>query len=110
MIVNTDQIRIGAKKYIEQELAQKATGATKFIIYFVMPSLDKKVMDYVYKMQSNEMFSEMFDDNKCMYLDKVYNRAIFAVEKSGNKILLEKYGIALDRNDIEKLYSYIRES
>jgi hypothetical protein len=56
------------------------------------------------------MFEDMFDENKCIYLDKVYDRAIFAAERSGNKILLEKYGISLDRNDIEKLYSYIRES
>lgn len=110
MLANTDQIRIGVKKYIENELAHKATGATKFIIYFVMPAMDKKVMDYITKMQDNEMFDEMFDDNKNIYLDKVYDRAIFAIEKSGNKILLEKYGISLDRNDIEKAYSYIRES
>ena len=56
------------------------------------------------------MFTDMFDENKNVYLDKVYERAIFAAEKSGNKILLEKYGLSLDRSDIEKLYSYIRES
>lgn len=50
MIVNTDQARIGIKKYIENELAQKATGATKFMIYFIMPSIDKKVIDYINKM------------------------------------------------------------
>lgn len=110
MIVNVDQIRIGAKKYIEQELAQKATGITKFAIYFVIPTIDKKVVDYVGKLQTNDMLSDMFDENKCVYLDKVYDRAIYAIEKSGNKILLDKYGIALDRSDVEKLYSYIRES
>ena len=110
MLVNTDQIRLGVKKYIEYELAQKATGATKFIIYFIMPSMDKKIVTYINKFQTNEMFDDMFDENKCIYLDKVYDRAIFAAEKSGNKILLDKYGISLDRNDIEKLYSYIRES
>ena len=110
MLVNTDQIRIGVKKFIEHELAHKATGITKFMIYFVMPSLDKSVQEYVVKMQENEMFCEMFDENKNMYLDKVYDRAVFAVEKVGNKVFLEKYGISLDRNDIEKMYSYIRES
>jgi hypothetical protein len=52
----------------------------------------------------------MFDENKNMHLDKVYDRAVFAVDKIGNKLVVEKYGLALDRNDIEKLYSYIRES
>ena len=49
MIVNTDQIRMGVKKYIEHELAQKATGVTKFMIYFIMPSMDKKVTSFVVK-------------------------------------------------------------
>jgi hypothetical protein len=50
MIVNTDQIRIGVKKFVEHELAHKATGITKFMIYFVMPSIDKTVIDYINKM------------------------------------------------------------
>ena len=110
MLVNTDQIRIGVKKFIENELAHKATGVTKFMIYFMMPGMDKKVLDYIVKMQDNDMFEEMFDENKNLYLDKVYDRALFAVDKVGNKVLLEKYGIALDRSDLEKIYSYIRES
>ena len=110
MLVNTDQIRIGVKKFIENELAHKATGVTKFMIYFMMPGMDKKVLDYIVKMQDNDMFEEMFDENKNLYLDKIYDRALFAVDKVGNKVLLEKYGIALDRSDLEKIYSYIRES
>lgn len=110
MLVNTDQVRIGVKKYIENELAQKASGLTKFMIYFMMPSMDKKVLDYICKMHENDMFADMFDDNKNIHLDKVYERAVFAAEKSGNKILLEKYGISLDRSDLEKIYSYVRES
>jgi hypothetical protein len=110
MVVNTDQIRIGVKKYIEHELAQKASGITKFMIYFMMPSMDKTVNEYIVKMQDNEMFAEMFDENKNMYLDRVYERAVFAVEKVGNKLFIDKYGIALDRSDIEKIYSYVRES
>ena len=80
------------------------------MIYFVMPSIDKTVVDYVNKMQDNEMFCDMFDEDKHMYLDKVYDRAVFAVDKVGNKLVVDKYGISLDRSDIEKLYSYIRES
>ena len=110
MIVNIDQIRMGVKKYIENELAHKATGVTKFMIYFVMPGLDKQVVQYVNTMQTNEMFAEMFDEDKNIHIDKVYDRATFAIEKSGNKLLLEKYGICLDRNDVDKLYCYIKEA
>jgi peroxiredoxin len=49
MLVNLDQVRIGAKKFVEYELAHKATGVTKFMIYFVMPSIDKKVCSYLVK-------------------------------------------------------------
>ena len=47
MIVNTDQIRIGVKKFIESEIAQKATGLTKFMIYFTLPSIDASVVNYL---------------------------------------------------------------
>ena len=110
MLVNTDQVRMGIKKYVEYELAQKSSGVTKFMIYFIMPSMDKKITNYIVKAQDNEIFEEMFDENKNIHLDKVYDRAIFAAEKAGNKILIDKYGISLDRSDIEKIYSYIRES
>jgi imidazolonepropionase-like amidohydrolase len=110
MLVNTDQVRIGVKKYVENELAYKATGLTKFMIYFVMPSIDKKVIDYINKAKENNMFDDLFNPDGCVQLDKVYDRAIFAVDKTGNKILLEKYGLSLDRGDIEKIYQYIRES
>jgi hypothetical protein len=101
---------MGVKKFVENELAHKATGLTKFMIFFVMPSIDKTVVGYMNKMQDNELFEDLFDENKCLHLDKMYDRAIFAVEKSGNKILIDKFGIALDRGDIEKIYSYVRES
>jgi hypothetical protein len=109
MIVNTDQIRIGVKKYIENEIAYKANGITKFMVYFVLPSVDVSVVGYVNKMRENSLFSDMFDQDGNIYLDKVYDRATFAVDKSG-KVLLEKFGLSLDRSDVEKLYSYIRES
>lgn len=66
MIVNTDQIRMGVKKYVEYELAQKSSGVTKFMIYFFMPSIDKKVTSYINNAQSNELFLDMFDENKCV--------------------------------------------
>lgn len=47
MIVNTDQVRIGVKKFVENELAHKATGLTKFMIYFALPSIDNTVVNYL---------------------------------------------------------------
>jgi hypothetical protein len=51
----------------------------------------------------------MFDEDGNILLDKLYDRATFAMDKSG-KVILDKVGVALDRSDVEKLYSYVRES
>lgn len=109
MVVSTDQVRIGAKKYIENEIAHKATGLAKFMIYFALPSIDGVIINYICKMKENKIFSDLFDNDGNLHLDKVYDRASFAVDKSG-KVILDGFGIALDRSDVEKLYSYIRES
>ena len=62
MIVNTDQIRIGVKKFIESEIAQKATGLTKFMIYFTLPSIDASVVNYLNQARGNFLFEDMFDE------------------------------------------------
>ena len=109
MVVSIDQARVGVKKYVENEIANKATGITKFLIYFILPSIDKSVVDYVNKAKESGMFSDMFNENGHIVVDEAYNRAVFAMEKSG-KLLLEKYNLTLDRTDIEKLYQYIKEA
>jgi hypothetical protein len=109
MVVNTDQIRIGVNKFVENELAHKATGLTKFMIYFALPSIDGTVVNYLNKARENFLFEDMFNENGDVLLDKVYDRAAFAIDKSG-KVILDKVGVALDRSDVEKIYSYVRES
>lgn len=109
MVVTTDQVRLGVKKYIENEIAYKANGLTKFMIYFALPSIDNTVIDYIGKGKDNPLFKDLFDENGNVLLDKLYERATFAADKSG-KVVLDRFGIALDRSDVEKIYSYIRES
>lgn len=109
MIVNIDQARTGVKKYIENEIAYKASGLTKFMVYFALPSIDSTVYSYINKMKTNDIFADLFDHDGNLQLDKIYDRAIFAADKSG-KIYLDKFGLSLDRSDVEKIYSYIRES
>ena len=55
------------------------------------------------------MFSDMFNENGLVVVDEAYNRAVFAMEKSG-KLFLEKYNLTLDRTDVDKLYQYIYEA
>lgn len=109
MVVSVDQVRVGVKKFIENEVAYKATGMVKFLIYFTLPSIDKGVVDYINKAKESPLFSEMFNENGHIVIDEVYDRAVFAMDKSG-KLLLDKFNLTLDKTDIEKLYQYIKEA
>ena len=106
-VVSVDQIKVGIKKFIEMELASKANGVTKFLIYFVLPSIDKETQNMINIARENTLFSSLFDENGQILLDDVYMRASEAINKTG-KIVIDKFGISLDRTDIEKLYQYIR--
>ena len=109
MVVSIDQVRVGVKKYVEMEIANKATGVVKFLVYFMLPSIDKGVVDYINKAKESAMFSEMFNENGNIMIDDVYDRAVFAMEKSG-KVLLDKFSLTLDKTDVEKIYQYIKEA
>lgn len=109
MVVSTDQVRVGIKKYVENEIANKATGVVKFLVYFMLPSIDKGVVDYINKAKDSGMFSEMFNENGHVMIDEVYDRAVFAMDKSG-KVLLDKFNLTLDKTDVEKLYQYVKEA
>ena len=107
MVVSIDQLRAGVKKYVETEIAGKATGVVKFLAYFMLPSIDKGVVDYINKAKESPIFSEMFNENGHVMIDEVYNRAVFAMDKSG-KVLIDKFNLTLDRTDVEKLYQYVK--
>lgn len=107
MFVNTEQIQIGVINFIEQEIAKKAVGANKFMIYLAMPIITKKVTQYVNSFAQNSLTKDMFDSNNNVDLDMVYNMAKDAISKSGQFTL---YGIIFNETDIDKLYNYIRNT
>ena len=43
MFVNTEQIQMGAMNFVENELGKNATGFNKFMVYFSMPIIKKKI-------------------------------------------------------------------
>lgn len=106
MFVNTEQIQVGIMNFIENEIAQKAVGANKFMVYFAMPVVAKKVQNYIDVFSQNEFTKDMFDENKNIDIDIVYNMAKDAIKKSGKFVF---YGIVFDEMDIEKLYAYIKK-
>lgn len=105
MFVNTEQIQLGITNFVENEIARKAVGFNKFIAYFAMPIINKKTSSYIESFSTNPLTKDLFDENKNVDIDAVYNMAKDAVRKSGQFVY---YGIMFNENDIDKLYTYIR--
>lgn len=103
MVANVEQIQNGIKSFIENELAKKATGFRKFGIYFIMPALDKQIVDYLGRLKS--LVPDFFTDNGDVKVDDLYNTAKMAVQKSGQ---FEFMGVIFNETDIDKLYTYIK--
>lgn len=109
MIVTIEQIYAGLIKYIDNDLGAKATGWTKFAVYFLAGSLQGKLPTLIANFRSNPMFSDLFDDNGNVKIDVVHERALDAIRHSG-KLYINGLNYFADEKDIEALYSYIRNS
>ena len=107
MFVNTEQIKIGVNNFIDNELGKKSSGFQKFAVYFALPIINKKVESYINSFSENELTKDMFDENKNLDLDKIYNMSKDAIHKSGQFLL---YGIVFNETDIDKLYASIRNT
>lgn len=105
MVVNLEQVQIGLITFIENEIASKATGFKKFSIYFLIPTIKNIVVEYFNKIK--KMMPDFFDENGNIYIDKVYNTAKDAIKKSGQ---FEFMGIIFNETDIDKLYSFIKQT
>lgn len=105
MIVNLEQVQNGVTNFIEKEIAVKATGIRKFGIYFFIPTVRNKTVEYLNKVR--DFMPDTFDENGNIELDNVYNAAKDAIKKSGQ---FEFMGIIFNETDIDRLYSYIKPS
>lgn len=103
MTVNTEQIQRGITSYVENEIASKATGLKKFMIFFMLPSMQKTVADYVGTMK--KMLPDLFDENGNADIDRIYNLAKVAIQKSGQ---IEYLGIIFNESDIDSIYVHIK--
>ena len=107
MFVNTEQIQLGVINFIENEIAKKAVGANKFAVYFVIPLISNKIAQYVNVFSENDFTKDLFDENRNVDLDAVYNQAKEAIKKSGQIVV---YGIVFNETDVDKLYTYIKQT
>lgn len=109
MIVTMEQIQAGLIKYIDTEIGAKATGLTKFMVYFAAPSIPKMVAEKLNEYKENPLFSDVFDESGNIDIDKLYGRAKEAMRKSG-KLLIPQLNYFVDENDIDILANLIKHS
>ena len=109
MTVKLEQIQVGFAKYIDNELGAKATGLTKFMVYFATPSIQNMLKVKINEYRSNPLFSDMFDDKGDIKLEDTYKRAKEAISKSG-KILIPQINYFADEQDLELLFNYIKNA
>lgn len=109
MNITTEQISAGLIKYIDTEIGARATGLTKFMVYFAAPSLPKLVTSKIEELKSNELFKDMFDENGNVVFDELYKRTKDAISKSG-KILIPQINYFVDMDDVEILANLIKKS
>ena len=96
-------------KYIDTEVGPKATGMTKFLIYFMAPSIPKLITEKVKEIQDTGLMSELFNQDGLIDIDATYARTKKALEHSG-KILLPKINYFVDGDDVDALYAIIKRS
>lgn len=110
MKVTKDAVVCGAKEYVETEIAAKMTGLNAFAIYFILPSLEKKLSALYDKYSTDELFSDLFSGNGYVDLDALKKRAIEALEASGGKLRIRflESETTLDKEEFEKIYLCIK--
>lgn len=107
MFVSANQIQIGITNFIEQEVAAKAVGFQKFATYFILPKINGIVANYINNLKGNEFLKDLFSESGNVDIDALYNMCKKAIQKSGS---FEIFGVILGETDIDKIYSYIRNT
>lgn len=108
-MVTLQQVQAGVVKFIDSYIAPKATGFSKFMIYFVTPSLYTIIEQKYKELQSSGLMPELFNETGNLNLDETYNRARTAMQKSG-KILIPGLNYFADEEDLTILYDLIKKS
>lgn len=108
-MVTLQQIQAGVVKFIDSYIAPKATGFTKFMIYFVTPSLYNMIEQKYKEVQASNLMPELFNESGNLNLDETFNRAKTAIQKSG-KILIPGLNYFADEEDLTILYELIKKS
>lgn len=104
MVVTIEQIQKGVDRFMDEELGKKAVGFDKFSIYFISSILINKIPKIIHKFKDNDLAEDFFDDDGNVNIDLLYNKAKFAISKSGQFSFKD---IIFNETDVDKLYTYI---
>lgn len=105
MIATIEQIQNAVVRFIDMEIGAKATGFTKFSVYFMLPKISNTVRDMIIQYKDNPLFKDYIDKDGHIKVDELYNSAKTAISKSGQFTM---YGLIFNESDIDKLYEYIK--
>ena len=107
MFVSVEEIQKGVNNFVEKELAPKAGDKKKFLVYLALPLIKANVKSYIDTFYSEPFTKILFDENKKVDIDSLYDMAKSAMAKTGSVTV---FGIIFNETDVMKLYSYIKES
>ena len=107
MFVNTNQIQVGLSNFIDREIGSKAVGMQKFTVYFMLPIINNKVVNYINACKENEFTKDFFNSNGDVDLDALYGMSKQAIQKSGQFTI---GGVILGETDLDRLYNYIKNT
>lgn len=109
MTASIQQVEIGINRYVNEELARKKTGTSKFTIHFVAGLVAPHLTKTLISLQQVPLIGEsLFDENGNVNLTALSDAARGALEKSNNR--LTAFGFVFDQTDIDKLIDYITNS
>lgn len=107
MKITFEQLNKGIIQYFDTMLAPKATGITKFFIYFYIPSIPKLVQTYYDHLYSQGLLVDFVDEHGNIELEILYARASEAMSKC-LKVQIPKINYWADQSDIDELYSILK--
>lgn len=105
--MNISQIEIGLTNFINSEIASKAPGHIKFLIYTGMSLAAPKfeLMFNQYKDHPIIQALEIIEPDGDIDVDNLYTAMKEAMKKMGR---VEYMGIIFTEHDVDKLYEYLK--
>jgi hypothetical protein len=107
MQITKEQLHNAFMVYLEEDIASKASGVTKFASYFLLSSLYNHPEKTVGALLDNPLIrmTNVVEENGLINVDNLYNSAKAAMEKCGKVTIAN---ITFSASDIDKVFNIIQ--